>query len=95
MSHDAFFQNSMFNVEEDFKPDLSTLRCGSNDEIEEHLNFLFQYITQRFQTMREIESKIAGANMKQLIVAKEDSLLTVKRKARAFKKLLKEDAIPS
>jgi hypothetical protein len=40
--------------------------------------------------MREIECRIREYDLRQLIVGDGDSLITAKRKARVFKKLLKE-----
>ena len=60
-------------------------------DIDDHLDTLADYVLQKFMTMKELELKMTNTNLKALVAKEDDSLLTAKRKARAFKKLLKEE----
>ena len=60
-------------------------------DIDDHLDTLADYVLQKFMTLKELELKMTNTNLKALVAKEDDSLLTAKRKARAFKKLLKEE----
>ena len=67
------------------------MRLSEVEDIDYHLDGLAQFVVRKILTTKEIEAKIAGAKLQPMLATDNDSLLTVKRKARAFKKLLKEE----
>lgn len=60
------------------------------EEIESELDAMEGQFKQRFKTLKEIEVHIAKHHLQDLIISEDDCLLTAKRKARAFKKVMKE-----
>lgn len=88
MSHDPFFTKRL-DEDSDYESSLPKMTIRDVEEIGSQLDLMENQLHQRFRTLKEIEGQIQRHHLKDLIIAEDDCLLTAKRKARAFKKILK------